>query len=161
MGKINTLNKDDLLRAINNPLASPSSSIAGRGGSFIGGDVSTIDEALKRLARAGEDYPSMREYAKALIRKFDTNMDGIISFQELCDGLKSYDIILSLKDRIELMKKLDINKDGEISDYELHKALASVESKLSRETVELTLKKIARGADEYQSMKDYAANLIN
>lgn len=44
------------------------------------------------------------------------NNDGIISFEELCDGLKSFGISLSLKDRVSLMKRLDLNNDGELSE---------------------------------------------
>jgi Ca2+-binding EF-hand superfamily protein len=68
----------------------------------------------------------MRSYAKKLIRKFDRNNDGIISFDELCQGLKTMNIYLTADERDSLMRKLDINQDGEISDTELFEALRAV-----------------------------------
>lgn len=87
-------------------------------------------------------------------------MDGIISFQELCDGLKAMDINLVLKDRVALMKKLDMNRDGEISDTELYKALSSVEQVVNREVVDSALKKIVAGAVDYANLKEYTKSLI-
>ena len=120
----------------------------------------SIDEALKKLARAGDDFSNMRDYARVLVKRFDKNLNGIISFQELCDGLTSMDIILSLKDRVALMKKLDMNRDGEISDTEIYRALSTVEAQLSKETVELALKKIVSGASDFSNLKDYSKMLI-
>jgi Ca2+-binding EF-hand superfamily protein len=54
----------------------------------------------------------MRDYARALITRFDRDLDGLITFQELCDGLDQFDIDLSLKDKMSLMKKLDVDADG-------------------------------------------------
>ena len=102
----------------------------------------------------------MRDYAKALIKRFDSNNDGVITFQELCDGLKSFDIDLGLKERIALMRKLDVDKDGEITDVELGRALNTVERQLIRETVNNCLKKIANGAENYNSMREYVKDLI-
>lgn len=61
----------------------------------------------------------MKDYAKTLIRKFDKDSDGIISFQELCDGIRNMSILLTQPEREALMKKIDINKDGSISAKEL------------------------------------------
>jgi Ca2+-binding EF-hand superfamily protein len=61
----------------------------------------------------------MKDYAKTLIRKFDKDSDGIISFQELCDGIRNMNILLTQPEREALMKKIDINKDGSISAKEL------------------------------------------
>ena len=62
----------------------------------------------------------MRSYARRLIRKFDRDNDGIISFQELCQGLKGLNIFLTSDERESLMQKLDTNRDGDISDKELY-----------------------------------------
>lgn len=51
----------------------------------------------------------MKDYSKKLIKKFDRNSDGIISFKELVDGLKTMNIYLSQREREGLMKKLDTN----------------------------------------------------
>ena len=130
MSKINQLNKKDLLREISLPTPSPFNQIKiNQVKRLEAEDFNVnIDEALKKLARGGDDYSSMRDYSKSLIKRFDSDNDGIISFQELCDGLKQFDINLALKDRISLMKKLDINSDGQISDIELYNAISTVES---------------------------------
>jgi Ca2+-binding EF-hand superfamily protein len=119
-----------------------------------------VDEALKKLAHGGDDYPGLKEYSRALIKKWDNDNDGIISFQELCDGLKALDINLQLKDRVQLMKRLDMNTDGEITDIELYKAFSGVETSLMKETVDQTLRKIVSGSDEYANMKEYSKALI-
>jgi Ca2+-binding EF-hand superfamily protein len=120
MAKLNTLRKDDILRAITLPDPSPHAAPLKR---FSSIEEPSVDEALKKLARGGDDYQNLREYARALIKRWDTNYDGAISFQELCDGMKALDIHLALKDRVALMKKLDLNRDGELSDIELYKAI--------------------------------------
>jgi len=90
MAKINKLKKDDILRAVNIPDSATAynrGSIFKRGGSFGGGSddyvlggASSIDEALKKIAKAGEDFVSMKDYARALIKRFDNNNDGVITF---------------------------------------------------------------------------------
>lgn len=57
------------------------------------------DIAMKKLAAGSEEYSNMREYVNALIRKFDYDNDGIITFTELCEGVKRLNIFLSLKER--------------------------------------------------------------
>ena len=79
LAKINSLKKEDLLKAINLPDASPMQAKITQIRRF-GDEASTIDEALKKLARLGDDHPSMKDWARTLIKKFDKNMDGIISF---------------------------------------------------------------------------------
>jgi Ca2+-binding EF-hand superfamily protein len=37
----------------------------------------------------------MKEYARHLIRLFDNNSDGIINFQELCQGLSRLNIVIT------------------------------------------------------------------
>ncbi len=64
---------------------------------------------LKKIASGAEDVQNMKDYSKKLIKKFDRNSDGIISFKELVDGLKTMNIYLSQREREGLMKKLDTN----------------------------------------------------
>lgn len=159
MAKINSLKREDLLKQFNFPISTltpPQRQIR----RFATEEESNIDDALRKLIKAGSDFSNLREWAKALIRKFDKNMDGIISFQELCDGLKSMDINLALKDRVALMKKLDMNRDGEISDTELYKALSTVEQVVNREVVDSALKKIVAGSIDYANLKEYTKSLI-
>lgn len=78
MAKINNLKKDDILRAVNIPDASGYNKVnLLRRGDDLG---SPIDEALKKIAKAGEDFVSMKDYSRALIKRFDTDNDGVITF---------------------------------------------------------------------------------
>ena len=58
------------------------------------------------------------------------------------------------------MKKLDVDRDCEITHVELSKALHTVELDLIRDAVETAIKKIAAGAEEYQSMREYVKALF-
>jgi Ca2+-binding EF-hand superfamily protein len=51
----------------------------------------------------------LREYSKTLIRRFDSDSDGVISYKELVEGLKGLGIYLTQKEREGLMRKLDID----------------------------------------------------
>ena len=115
---------------------------------------------MKKIARAGEDFSNMRDYARALITRFDKDFDGVITFQELCDGLDSFDIDISMKDRMALMKKLDVDADGEITEVELSNALSSVDSEIVNEAVNTALKKISAGSEGYSNMRDYVKDLV-
>jgi Ca2+-binding EF-hand superfamily protein len=68
--------------------------------------------ALKKIAGGADDFPNMREYVRFLMRKFDANGDGFISYEELTAGMKAIHINLTLREKLALMKKLDLNKDG-------------------------------------------------
>lgn len=80
----------------------------------------------------------MRDYVKNLIDNFDSNGDGYISFDELCEGLRTMHFHLTLREKQGIMKKLDINRDGEISGEELYRILSKVDSKLSRAQIEVS-----------------------
>lgn len=75
MAKINSLNKEDILKQITTPLESPSKAIRQNLTT-----LSNIDDALIKLCRMGDDYKNLKEYSRYLIKRFDKNMDGIISF---------------------------------------------------------------------------------
>ncbi len=55
--------------------------------------------ALKKLASGAEEHGSMRDYVKFLMKRFDYDGDGIITFNELCEGIKAIHIFLTLKER--------------------------------------------------------------
>jgi Ca2+-binding EF-hand superfamily protein len=57
----------------------------------------------------------MKEYVNVLMKKFDNDGDGMITFDELCNGLKKLNMNLTLKQRQALMKKLDLDANGELS----------------------------------------------
>ena len=54
-----------------------------------------VDQALKKIASGAEDFSDLKGYAKALVKKFDRDQDGVIQFKELCDGLKTMNIFLT------------------------------------------------------------------
>lgn len=66
----------------------------------------------------------MKDYARSLIKKFDRDSDGIISFNELCDGLTKMSINVSQSDKKGLMDLLDIDRDGKITENELFRVLS-------------------------------------
>ena len=55
----------------------------------------SVENALRKIASGAEDYSSMREYVSVLFKNFDVNFDGLISFEELVDGLRELNINLS------------------------------------------------------------------
>jgi len=57
------------------------------------------DIALKKIAAGSENYSNMREYVNVLMRNFDYDNDGKVTFNELCDGIKKLNIYLTLKER--------------------------------------------------------------
>ena len=87
---------------------------------------------MKKIASGAEEYGSMREYINVLMKKFDEDGDGIITFTELCEGVKKLNIHLTLKERQALMNKLDLDQNGELSNQELYQVLSKVDVKFTR-----------------------------
>ena len=122
------------------------------------------DIALKKIAAGSENYSNMREYVNVLMRNFDYDNDGKVTFNELCDGIKKLNIYLTLKERQALMKQLDLDMNGTLSADELYAVLSRVDTKLSKTelqaSIEHALRKIASGAEEFSSMKEYVNELF-
>jgi Ca2+-binding EF-hand superfamily protein len=142
---------DEILRALNTS------------SSFSKG--SAVTQILKSLLSGSDSFPSLRDYARSLIRRFDFDSDGIITFSELCDGLASLNLSVSPADKQSLMDRLDIDRDGRITEKELYRALQSVEAPAKRlggvnSVVDQTLKKLASGAENPKDLRGYAAKLI-
>jgi hypothetical protein len=74
--QVNSLKKEDILQAITGPKQYNS---VGRIRAFDE-EGGTIEDVLKKLVRMGSNYSSLREYVRILIKRWDTNNDGIISF---------------------------------------------------------------------------------
>jgi Ca2+-binding EF-hand superfamily protein len=81
--------------------------LSGSGGSS--GDSSVINQTLIKIAGGAPDATNLRQYARDLIRRFDTNSDGVVSPSELFEGLRDMNIYLSPKEREALLRKLDID----------------------------------------------------
>jgi len=63
--------------------------------SINGGQVASggsVDQIINKLLAGSKGFASMRDYCKNLIRKFDRDNDGIITFKELTDGLSKMGI---------------------------------------------------------------------
>lgn len=48
-----------------------------------------IERVLRKIKKPMSAYKNLQEYVIALIKQLDKNGDGVISFKEFCDGLKS------------------------------------------------------------------------
>ena len=120
--------------------------------------------ALKKIALGASEFPNMKDYVKHLMSKFDLDSDGLITFNELCEGMHHLNISLTPKDKQALMKKLDINRDGDISSEELFKVLSQVDTKFSAAqinySIEHVLRKIAIGSEDFTSMREYVKVLF-
>ncbi len=58
-----------------------------------------IDHALRKIASGSEEYSSMKEYVRVIMHTFDQNSDGFISFEELTEGLKKFQIFLTSQEK--------------------------------------------------------------
>lgn len=127
----------------------------------------SLDQLIQKLLEGSSKFASMKEYARHLIRKFDNNSDGIINFQELCEGLSRMNIIVTNQEKAGLMKKLDIDRDGQITEKEMLFVLAGSQNNnrsplISNNSglIEKVLMKIANGADDVNNMRQYSQTLI-
>jgi EF-hand domain pair/EF hand len=91
------------------------------GGSAQG---SSTDQLIQKMLNGAKSFSSLKDYTKYLIKKFDRDNDGIITFTELCDGLQKINIIANSNDRKALMERLDIDRDGKITEHELYRVLS-------------------------------------
>ena len=84
---------------------------------------SSTEQTLRKIAHGAEKFGSLKEYVSELFTRFDKNRDGYISFDELCQGISSFQIFLSSQEKKALMSRLDLNSDGEITKKEIILAL--------------------------------------
>ena len=103
----------------------------------------TLDSVISKMVQSGKSFPSLKDYAKHLIRKWDKDSDGIITFSELCDGIYKLNIMISQQDKRGLMDLLDIDRDGKITETELFRVLSGG---AAPEIIDQTLRKISGGA---------------
>lgn len=118
---------------------------------------SSIDQIIAKLSDGAKSFASLRDYCKHLIRKFDRDNDGIITFTELCDGLAKLNMTVSQSDKKALMERLDIDRDGKITETELYRVFSG---EASHEYIDQTIRKIASGAKNFGSMAEYVRDLV-
>jgi calcium-binding protein CML len=119
------------------------------------------------IKKAGEKYPTLREYVDFLMRKFDIDNDGLVAFEELGKGLKSIEVKATDQEHLALMRLLDKDRDGGISKFELYnaleqefgtaKALASTQPGYAVESI---LNQIRKKIDPYKSQGEQILNLM-
>lgn len=129
----------------------------GNAGFAMSSASSSVDNVIKKLVINGKSFGSMKDYARHLIKKFDRDNDGIITFTELCDGLIKLNIMISQADKKGLMDRLDIDRDGKITETEIYRVLSGG---AAPEIIEQTLRKIAAGASSYGSLTEYTRDLV-
>jgi Ca2+-binding EF-hand superfamily protein len=126
-------------------------------GFAVSSTSSTLDNVINKMVLSGKSFPSLKDYAKHLIRKWDKDSDGIITFSELCDGIYKLNIMISQPDKRALMDLLDIDRDGKITETELFRVLSGG---AAPEIIDQTLRKIAGGAQGYSNLADYSRDLV-
>jgi Ca2+-binding EF-hand superfamily protein len=126
-------------------------------GFAVSSTTSTLDNVINKMVLSGKSFPSLKDYAKHLIRKWDKDSDGIITFSELCDGIYKLNIMISQPDKRALMDLLDIDRDGKITETELFRVLSGG---AAPEIIDQTLRKIAGGAQGYSNLADYSRDLV-
>jgi Ca2+-binding EF-hand superfamily protein len=126
-------------------------------GFAVSSTTSTLDNVINKMVLSGKSFPSLKDYAKHLIRKWDKDSDGIITFSELCDGIYKLNIMISQPDKRALMDLLDIDRDGKITETELFRVLSGG---AAPEIIDQTLRKIAGGAQGYSNLAEYSRDLV-
>lgn len=49
----------------------------------------SLENVLRKIKKGQTKYKNLQEYVVALIAFLDKNGDGVISFEEFCNGLKA------------------------------------------------------------------------
>lgn len=92
---------------------------------------------------------------------FDNDNDGMISFLELVEGVKSLGISAKKTDMIDLMNKIDVDRDGFITQKELYRGLglkaAHEGYQGTQASIEVVLAKLNKGAEKYSSLQEYVS----
>lgn len=89
----------------------------------------SLENILRKIKKGQSAYKNLQEYVISLIAFLDKNNDGVISFEEFCNGLKSMNIFVSNHEEHTLMRRFDKNGDGVISMEEFYNTLADVYDK--------------------------------
>ena len=63
---------------------------------FSGGaSQEIVEQTLRKIASGAKSFSSMQDYVRDLVRRFDRNSDGLLTIQELTDGLTKIGIFLT------------------------------------------------------------------
>ena len=124
-----SISKQELYIALSEP--SKSSIYSNSNGFNIGSPVngynqqssSGIDLILSKMRKCVDHYKSMQEQIICLMRIFDLDNDGLVSYLEFGTGLKNLGINARKSDTIDLFNRIDTDNDGFITQNELYKSL--------------------------------------
>lgn len=86
----------------------------------------SIENVLRKIKKGATTCRNLQEYVVQLIGFLDKNGDGVISFEEFCNGLKAMNIFVTNHEEHTLMRRFDKNGDGVISMEEFYNTLADV-----------------------------------
>lgn len=85
----------------------------------------SIDAVLDKIKSGAYSYPSLQDYAIAMMKKLDKNGDEVISFDEFKEGLQDLKIFLTDHEINTMLRVFDHNGDGKISIEEFYNTLAA------------------------------------
>lgn len=120
----------------------------------------SVDDIITKIKRSTTKYQSLKHFVSAMMRRYDTDGDGYLNFQELSDGLAHDNIKLTKDECLALMKHLDVDCDGAVSRDEIFNALV-VDARhqrshhFSKVNVDHLLKRIKQGAEKFRSLQDF------
>ena len=83
----------------------------------------SIDAILAKIKKGALSYPSLQDYAIAMMKKLDKNGDEVISFDEFKDGLAELNIFLTDHEVNTMLRVFDHNGDRKISMEEFYNTL--------------------------------------
>lgn len=79
---------------------------------------------IHKIKKGSNNFASMQEYVIKLMAELDKNGDGVISYKEFFDGLRTMQINVTAQEEHAIMRKFDHNKDGVISMEEFYNTLS-------------------------------------
>jgi Ca2+-binding EF-hand superfamily protein len=82
-----------------------------------------IENIINQIKKKIDPYKSQGEQILNLMKIFDKDQDGLISFNELVDALRVLGIKATRGDVMDLMNRIDLDKDGIVTQMELTKCL--------------------------------------
>jgi regulator of RNase E activity RraB len=117
------------------------------------------EQILAKVKKFVSHYKSQQEQIIGLLRIFDLDNDGLISYLELVDGVKSLGISAKKNDLLELMEHMDKDKDGFVTQIELYTAmdLKPLHEGYQGTSVSIdhVLQKLKKGAEKYHNIGEY------
>ncbi len=119
----NQISKEEFYNALMSSGQASGERHSPRGG-MGGEDDPRVDQALQKIKAGASKFKNLPEYVKHIMKKLDTNKDGLLSINELAEGLREMGIKIFKGEQAALMRRLDDDRDGAISYDELLRGLS-------------------------------------